>query len=209
MTTSNSIQVLEPLNCILKQLYDLDKATFTQRLIKKNPREELLVKAIGKGRYPNILDATAGLSRDGFLMATVCNKLVLLERHPDVYKSLNDLFHQMKDTPLISELLDKMQLLHCCAIDYLNSKNAPVFDVIYCDPMFPTKTKSALPKKESQYLQSIVGHDKDAELLVATALAKAKHRVVVKRPLRAPALIKSPSVQFTARAHRFDVYCII
>jgi 16S rRNA (guanine1516-N2)-methyltransferase len=81
-------------------------------------------------------------------------------------------------------------------------------DVIYLDPMFPTRKKSALSKKEMVNFKTIVGEDPDATLLLKTALACARSRVVIKRPRITENLTGSPAPSFslTGSSCRFDVY---
>jgi len=80
-------------------------------------------------------------------------------------------------------------------------------DVVYLDPMYPHRRKSALAKKEMQLLRQLVGDDEDASELLLAALASAKQRVVVKRPRLAPVLVGSaPGFQITAPNTRFDIY---
>ena len=196
------------LQSILAGLYFEHKQTLNQRLVRSDIKQELLIKAIGKGRYHSVLDATTGLGRDAFLMASVSEKLLCFERHPELYQHLERIFKVGQQNETLSPLLKKMTLINQCAIVFLTQYAGEPFDVIYCDPMFPVRTKSALPKKESQYLQKMVGKDEDAEQLIEVALNKARHRVVVKRPITSPILIQKPTLQYKARAHRFDVYCV-
>src|SRR5712672_338078 len=55
-------------------------------------RDHPLVKAAGfrKDRIPTVVDATAGLGRDAFLLASVGAKVVLLERSREVHALLED-----------------------------------------------------------------------------------------------------------------------
>ena len=57
--------------------------------------------------------------------------------------------------------------------------------MIYLDPMFPHRDKSALVKKEMQVFRTVVGDDDDSPALLKAALAVATYRVVVKRPRKA------------------------
>lgn len=59
---------------------------------------------------------------------------------------------------------------------------SPAPDVVYLDPMYPHRQKSALVKKEMRVFQSLVGNDDDADSLLIPAMTIAKRRVVVKRP---------------------------
>ncbi len=92
--------------------------------------------------------------------------------------------------------------------DYLKKldiENYP--DVIYFDPIFPEKTKTALSKKSSRLLKQVVGDDLDSAEVFELALKKAKKRVVVKRPKHANTITAlKPDIVFEGKAVRFDVY---
>ena len=78
-------------------------------------------------------------------------------------------------------------------------------DVIYLDPMFSARRKSsALPKKPAQVLQALAVAGGDIKLLAA-ARQKAG-RVVVKRPHDGPAIEPDPTLVFSGRLVRYDVY---
>lgn len=180
------------------------------RLAKDRAKHELIVRAIGqKSNIPlKIVDATAGLGRDGFILATLGHEVTLLERSPILKVLLQDGLRRAQQDPEFKQL--KLQLIYANAINYLQqltTNEGP--DVIYLDPMYPERNKSALVKKELRYLRDIVGEDLDSQLLFEEAFIKAKKRVVVKRARLAPTLtIKKPSFAITARTTRFDVYLI-
>jgi Protein of unknown function (DUF548). len=83
----------------------------------------------------------------------------------------------------------------------------PAPDVVYLDPMYPHRQKSALVKKEMRVFQSLVGPDEDADALLEPARRLAKKRIVVKRPDYAPPLagVETQSAVVT-KSHRFDIY---
>ena len=82
-------------------------------------------------------------------------------------------------------------------------------DVVYLDPMFPHRDKSALVKKEMQVFRTIVGDDEDSGQLLASALKHARYRVVVKRPRKAPAIEgPEPTTRVEGKSSRYDVYSI-
>ena len=79
--------------------------------------------------------------------------------------------------------------------------------MIYLDPMFPHRDKSSLVKKEMRVFQPLVGSDPDADALLDAALALATHRVVVKRPRKAPCLTgPAPGYTLEGKSSRFDIY---
>jgi len=82
-------------------------------------------------------------------------------------------------------------------------------DVVYIDPMFPSRKKSAKVKKEMQAFHEIVGSDSDADDLLAIALAAAQYRVVVKRPAGAGFLAGTkPSYSLKGKSTRYDIYAL-
>ena len=80
------------------------------------------------------------------------------------------------------------------------------FDVIYFDPMFPVRGKTALPGKRMQYLAGLLGDDPPfTGSLVELGRRQARSRVVVKRRSKDP-VIARPDWQITGRTVRYDVY---
>lgn len=204
--TEHGLEVVAP--TLSRHPYRIDFIDGKQcaRLTPQNLSQELLIKAIGGMQNVRVLDATAGLGRDSLLLAQAVQELVCLERHPEIFQLLSDALTRLKQDAPMMPIAGKMSLHEQCAIQYLQSYQGPPFDIIYCDPMFPPKRKSALNKKESQILQTIVGADPDSDDLIKLALQHAQSRVVVKRPLYAGTSNPPPDIQFKGRAHRFDVY---
>lgn len=171
-------------------------------------RGQDIAKAIGlkHGFTPHVLDATAGLGRDGFLLAGLGCKVTLMERMPIVAALLEDGLERGKLNSEIGQLItDNLTLVKSSLIEDMELTQQP--DVIYLDPMYPHREKSALVKKEMRVFQSLVGEDLDADNLLEPALALAKYRVVVKRPSYAPPLAdKKPSTSIKMKKNRFDVY---
>jgi len=170
-------------------------------------RGQDIAKAIGlkHGFTPHILDATAGLGRDAFVLASLGCQVTLMERMPVVAALLDDGIERAKLNSEVSEIANRMNLVHASSIE--NMDLAQQVDVVYLDPMYPHREKSAAVKKEMRVFQSLVGEDLDADDLLAPALALAKYRVVVKRPSYAPPLDnKKPSTSIKMKKNRFDVY---
>ncbi|MCG4849180.1 class I SAM-dependent methyltransferase, partial [Streptococcus gordonii] len=79
-------------------------------------------------------------------------------------------------------------------------------DVVYLDPMFPERTKSAAVKKKFQLLHHLEQPCADEETLVEAALAVHPRKVVIKRPVKGPLLAGvKPSYQLAGKAVRYDV----
>jgi 16S rRNA (guanine1516-N2)-methyltransferase len=170
---------------------------------------QAIAKAVGlnKGATPVVLDATAGLGRDGFVLASLGCKVILHERHPVVAALLFDgLERAYNDAEIGSWMKENMSLVFGSSHTLLAQCNE-VPDVVYLDPMFPHREKSALVKKEMRVFQELVGADSDADDLLEFAYPLASKRVVVKRPDYAPFLNdKTPSMQIKTKKNRFDVY---
>jgi len=172
-------------------------------------RGEAIAKAVGvkSGELPTVIDATAGLGRDAFVLACIGCQVRLVERHPVVRLLLQDGLRRAYLDPEIGNLLQQnLQLLPVSSIHELDPKQHKA-DVVYLDPMYPHKQKSALVKKEMRLFQHLVGADEDADQLLAPALQLAQKRVVVKRPDYAEFLAqKVPQFSRETKNHRFDVY---
>lgn len=171
----------------------------------KQLKNELMAKAVGikGGFHPEIIDATAGLGRDAFLLASMGCRVIALEKNLIIAALLKDGLARAAE----SDATKNITLIETDAITYLESlEKAP--DVIYLDPMFPSRKKSAKVKKEMQVLEALLGQE-DATALFEAALKKAKRRIVVKRPKDAPSLTnKKPDIVYQGKTIRFDVYLI-
>lgn len=180
---------------------------FRAKLAGKN--NEIILKAIGikNNERPSVLDATAGLGTDAFLLASKGCEVLMLERSPIIGALLQDglaRYNKQKSGVI------KLELLLSSANNYLTTLKLKQYDVIYLDPMYPPRVKSALGKKNMRTLHTIVGADEDAGEILMLALQHAKKRVVVKRPKFADHLgLLKPDIIFASNASsRYDVYII-
>lgn len=172
-------------------------------------RNEAIAKAVGiKGNdLPTVIDATAGLGRDAFVLASIGCRVTMFERHPIVAALLdNGLQRAYQDPEIGIWLKQRLTLIQCSSLTGL-VQNGERADVVYLDPMFPHRQKSALVKKEMRVFQELVGRDSDADLLLDIARQIAKKRVVVKRPDYAEFLAdQKPTSSIKTKNHRFDIY---
>nr|WP_229893419.1 16S rRNA (guanine(1516)-N(2))-methyltransferase RsmJ [Rahnella sp. LAC-M12] len=172
-------------------------------------RGEAVAKAVGiKGSYlPDVVDATAGLGRDAFVLASLGCKVRMLERNPVVAALLDDgLARGYRDAEIGPWLRERMTLLHASSLTAL-SELSPKPEVVYLDPMYPHKQKSALVKKEMRVFQGLVGPDEDADGLLEPARRLATKRIVVKRPDYAPPMADiAAQAAVVTKSHRFDIY---
>lgn len=174
-------------------------------------RGQAIARAIGlkKESNPTVLDATAGLGRDAFVLAALGCRVHLIERSPIVATLLEDGLKRAATDPRISEVIYRMQLSVGQSLDIFHARTIERPDVIYMDPMYPHRNKSALVKKEMRLLRALVGDDPDAANLLKAAIDFATNRVVVKRPKTAsPINGPKPSMEIKSKTHRFDVYLL-
>lgn len=170
---------------------------------------QMIAKAVGiqPGIRPSILDATAGLGRDAFVLAGLGCQLWLIERQPIVAALLADGMARGRQDTEVANIMQRMQLLTGNAIDLMGAWSDEVPQVVYLDPMFPERSKTSLVKKEMRVFRPLVGDDDDAPALLAAALALASHRVVIKRPRKAPSIPgPKPGHVIEGKSSRFDIY---
>ena len=174
---------------------------------KQAGRGQPLARAVGlKGdRLPSIIDATAGLGRDAFVLASLGAEVTLLERSPIVGALLADALRRARAHPEVAPIAARMSLHIGDAREYLQSL-ATHPDVIYLDPMYPHSSKNALPKKEMRLFRQFIGGDEDAAALLEVARKTAQKRVVVKRPVGAAPLGGKPDSSIPGKTTRFDLY---
>ncbi|MDU9393115.1 class I SAM-dependent methyltransferase [Pseudomonas sp. zfem002] len=170
---------------------------------------QMIAKAVGiaQGVRPRVLDATAGLGKDAFVLATLGCEMQLIERQPLVAALLEDGLARAAADVEVGPIVARMRLLHGNAIERMRDWQGEPPQVIYLDPMFPHRDKSALVKKEMRVFRPLVGDDLDAPALLEAALALASHRVVVKRPRKAPIIEgPKPSHSLEGKSSRYDIY---
>ncbi|UTF61059.1 class I SAM-dependent methyltransferase [Gilvimarinus sp. DA14] len=173
---------------------------------------QAIAKAVGIAARvkPYVLDATAGLGRDAFVLATLGCQVHMHERNPAVHALLSDGLAraaEQADSEL-AEIIARLSLDYGDSSSLLTERSNG-FDVVYLDPMFPERQKSAAVKKEMRAFHSLVGADEDADGLLQAALEVARYRVVVKRPRNAPDLAeRAPSYRLEGKSGRFDIYAL-
>ncbi len=171
-------------------------------------RGQALPRAVGMktGPVPYVVDATAGLGRDGFLLASLGAQVTLIERSEQMHDLLaGALARGLESGGEVAEITSRMTLLHGDARDLLAGLKP---QVVLVDPMHPPRKGSALVKQEMRLLRDIVGTDGDAAELMQVALATARKRVVLKWPLRGKPMagIRPASHQILGKSTRYDVF---
>jgi 16S rRNA (guanine1516-N2)-methyltransferase len=170
---------------------------------------QLIARAVGfKGTALTVVDATAGLGRDAFLLACLGCRVTAIERCPSIWALLADGMDRAAADPDAGPIVrERIRLVWGDARAYLSSLSvADRPDVTCLDPMFPHRTKSALVKKEMRVCRRVAGDDSDADELFLAAESATRGRVVVKRALRAPVIVREPAFSYKGKTVRYDVY---
>lgn len=182
-------------------------------------RGQSIAKAIGLKQGiepPTVLDATAGLAKDAYVLACLGCSMTLVERSPIVAELIRDAIQRATEDEHFQTILEKgFKVINQSSIEYLTElankalSDDDIPDVIYLDPMYPDKKKSASVKKNMQILQKLLGKDEDTQELLNAAIKVAKKRVVVKRPKGAKSLTElKPTYTVESKKTRYDVYII-
>lgn len=179
-------------------------------------RKSLIAKAVGieskkalQEKPLKVIDATAGLGIDAFTLAVLGCNVTMIERSSIIGSLLANGLMLVKRDPDFSKI--KLQLVIAEAKKYLD-ENSSDADIIYLDPMYPERNKTALNKKEMRMLKELVGGDEDFSQLLEVALKTAKKRVVVKRPKLAVVTEingRMPDLIYQGQTSRYDVFLIL
>jgi len=184
-----------------------DYAGMLPRLRPGALSKELLVRAakLKDVSHPMAVDATAGLGEDSLLLAAAGFEVTLFERDEFIAALLRDAVRRAQEDPALAEAASRMHVVAGdSTIGLRNLGFCP--DVVFLDPMFPARTKSAAVKKKLQVIQRLERPCDDETALVDAALATHPRKVVIKRPAKGPYLAgKKPSYSLLGKAVRYDV----
>ena len=192
---------------------DFADASLQRRIANGHGAGEAVARACGlrKGATPRVLDATAGLGRDSWILASLGAQVEMVERVPLVHALLADGLRRAQQNAQLAGTAERLALHANDAQSVLRAKlllpSEARPEVVYLDPMFPHREKSAKVKKDMWAFRHVVGSDEDADALLALARAVATKRVVVKRPRIAPDLNgEEPHQRMLGQSSRFDLY---
>ena len=178
---------------------------FLSRVKAASKNTELLARAVGTRQGLKVLDCTAGLGREGFLLAHLGCDVTLIERSKVIYTLLLDALNWASFDPDLKKVVDRISLYQSDAKEYLYRHSS--WDVIYIDPMFPDKKKTSLPKGDMQYLQRFLSKEKNDVSLLKSAFRCKFRRLVVKRPLKTrDKEIRKADRSIQNDKIRFDIY---
>ena len=119
---------------------DFYSPTVNYRRQKGGGKGQMIAKAIGQTTAPHVLDATAGLGSDAFVLASLGCPVTMVERVPEVHALLADgscrSVGRAKDQTLIA-ILKRMTLVESDAAKYMQTlEDTKKPEVVYLDPCF-------------------------------------------------------------------------
>lgn len=217
-----------PKSTVKELPFRIDFTSANAQLRKRQSKSELVCKAFGNSR--RIVDLTAGLGRDSFILAAAGFDVLLVERNPVLFYLLQDALLRLR---VVDEQLGaRLRLVQGDAADIVDINDLlakyhdpgsiidPTTVGVYLDPMYESNQvgKKASVKKETTMLHRLVRNRSSIDQqgdeytdnnrgLFATAQRIFGSRIVVKRPLKAGALLDlKPHAQITGSTHRFDIY---
>ncbi|MCP2039440.1 16S rRNA (guanine1516-N2)-methyltransferase [Neisseria sp. HSC-16F19] len=195
-----------------KGVVQVDFAAGSARHRRLHGGGELLGRAVKHSSQPTVWDATGGLGRDAFVLASLGLQVRVFERHPVVCALLADGLRRALagggEEAAIAARIDLQQADAAVAMPAEAAQSGGP-DVVYLDPMYPQRHKTAAVKKEMAYFHQLVGEAAAADdaALLDAACRSARKRVVVKRPPKGEFLCgRTPAYQYQGKAVRFDVY---
>ena len=188
---------------------DFLSATWKVRLASGLPKTHIFRRALGyKGEPLRVIDVTAGFGQDSLLALSLGCEVVAVERSSVVVALLRDgVTRALREDESVRPLFERLSVVEADSMIFL--KVAAPADVVYMDPMFDKPKKSAKSPKEMQLLQDLLGAPvtvEEEEKLFHAAFSHTQHRVVVKRPIKAKALVRAPTHSYKGQSIRYDVY---
>lgn len=184
---------------------DFCSLAWKSRLLKGLPKSHIFRRALGDVEL--VVDATAGFGGDSVMALSIGCDIVAVEKSPVVAEVLKDGIDRAREDDSLRSRFQKIKVIEADALEFL--KSGPQVEAIYLDPMFEKPKKSAKSPKEMQLLQELLAPlptEADGEKLFAVAFERALARVIVKRPLKAKALGRTPSHSYKGQSIRYDVY---
>ncbi|MBT3463326.1 MAG: class I SAM-dependent methyltransferase [Gammaproteobacteria bacterium] len=186
---------------------DYGSPSLRLRQKKISAKGELLVRAVKEKPGARVLDMTAGLGTDAFILASYGHDVTMLERSKTVYLLVKDALKRARQDAELKPVVARLTLHHWDSTrPFLPAIG---FDAALVDPMFDEKKKSALPPGNMQMLQAFLGRGAELQPFLTAAQELGIRRTIVKRPRldRAPAKnAVRPVYQLTGRSSRLDVF---
>ena len=155
----------------------------------------------------SLLDATAGLGRDGYTLAALGARVTARRAQADGDGAVHGACRRaLQAEPSHAQIAERLELIEADAATLLSGDRCWDADLSRSDVSGCGQAGAAF--KEMQLLRELTGGDADADALLEPALAHARACVSsVKRPPKAAWLAGAePSMRLRSSHLRFDVY---
>lgn len=180
--------------------------TMLHRITNGRLEHEMLVHVTRtKTPSPKAIDATAGMGEDSILLAAAGYDVTLFEQNPVIAALLKDAIRRGKKNPALRPVLERMHLIEGNSIEHMNRmQDSP--ELIFLDPMFPSRQKSGLINKKLQLIQKLEHPCVEEEALLSAAMHLHPSKIVIKRPLKGANLAGvTPGYSVKGKAIRYDI----
>jgi len=215
---ANHLRIIRPDGLAITVDFINSKAQ--RRSNEHNILQQPLSKALGlksfrkhNDHFPTVVDGTAGLGQDAWLIARLGCNVTLIEQSPVLSTMLEFAVQKALAHDDYQSTAKSLKVINASTPQYLSTSTNPAADIVFLDPMYPARRKQALVKKEMQMLHELVGPDNNNQQLLFSALNHAQYRVIVKRPKTAEPLAGTEDWQgqltsVSSPNTRFDIYHI-
>lgn len=187
-----------------------DFTKMSKRLKQSNLERELLVKAVrikSLSRPLVVMDATAGLGEDSLLIAAAGHRVYLYESDETIGALLEDAHRRALEDENLKPIAERMTINIGDSIQAMSHLDFEP-DVIYLDPMFPKREKSAEVKKKFQLIHGLEEPCTNEQEMLNAAINANPRKIVIKRPVKGPFLAdRKPDYSVTGNSVRYD--CIV
>ncbi len=175
-----------------------------RRITKGRLAHEMLVHVSRtKTPEPRAIDATAGMGEDSLLLAAYGYRVTMYEQNPVIAALLRDTMRRAENHPDLKSIIARMTLIEGSSIEGMPGQQD--VELVYLDPMFPTKKKSSLTNKKLQLIQKLEQPCPDEEALLQAAIAADPRKIIIKRPNNGPYLAgRKPDYSVSGKAVRYD-----
>lgn len=177
------------------------------RLTEGRLQHEMIVH-ISKTQKPNprAVDATAGMGEDSILFVAAGYEVTMYEQNAVIAALLKDALRRAKKNPVLRDIVARMNLIEGNSIELMKNL-AFTPDVIYLDPMFPSRQKTGLVNKKLQLIQKLEQPCVEEQAILTAAAELLPQKIIIKRPLKGGFLAgREPDYSVKGKAIRYDCF---
>lgn len=189
--------------------YQGDFNNMIRRISDGRLQHEMLVRVSKTNvESPKAIDATAGMGEDAFLLAASGYDVILYEQNKVIAELLRDAMRRAKKSAVLKSIVGRMHLIDDNSIPFLQNNEDSV-DLVYLDPMFPSKNKTGKVNKKLQLIQKLESPCTNESALLDAAISSHAKKIIIKRPIRGKYLADvSPNYSVNGKSVRYDCFVL-